>query len=132
MSSASTNTTISSRRPSSRDYDTGFPELPRTTSLRHPEANTSPGACITAEDIDPARALNRHRKSFLHRKHRRTTAHGFLATAMEHEYLSSKEALGSIDSAIDLDDGRALVVDDGAARPSKDGSESIDRTGTAV
>lgn len=40
----------------------------------------------------------------------------------------SKEALGSIDSAIDMNDGRAIVGDDGMGRPSKDDTESIDRT----
>ncbi|KAI1850528.1 hypothetical protein JX265_004238 [Neoarthrinium moseri] len=123
----STSTTTSSRRPASRDYDTGFPELPRTTTWRHPEANTSPDACISAEDVDPARALHRHRKSFLHHKYKRTTSHGFITTEMEQEYLNSKEALETIDSAVDLNDGRPLSAEDEAARPSKDDSDSIDR-----
>jgi hypothetical protein len=119
-----------SRRPSSRDYDTGFPEslAARTTSLRHPEANTAPGACISAHDIDPARALHRHRRSYAHHKHKLTTSYGFITPEMEQEYVKSKEALGSIDSAIDMNDGKALVGDDGMGRPSKDDSDSIDRT----
>jgi hypothetical protein len=126
FSTMSTASTASGRR-ASRDYDTGFPDLPRTTTWRHPEANTAPGACISAEDIDPARALHRHRRSFLSHRHKHTTSHGFIATAMEQEYLCSKDALVAIDSAIDLDDGKSVVRDDEAARPSKDGAESLDR-----
>jgi hypothetical protein len=37
----------------------------RNTSLPHPEANLSPGACITEEDVNPARALVRYRMSFM-------------------------------------------------------------------
>ncbi|KAI0134712.1 hypothetical protein BJ170DRAFT_591673 [Xylariales sp. AK1849] len=127
MSSASI---ASSRRPISRDYDTGFPDslAARTTSLRHPEANTAPDACISAEDIDPAKALNRHRKSFLHHKYKRTISHGFITSEKEQEYFDSKEGLGSIDSAIDMGESKALVEGEGNTRPSKDGTASIDRT----
>lgn len=46
---------------------------------------------------------------------------------MEEEYLrTSKDNLASIDSAIDLEDGKALVRDGEAGRPSKDGGDSID------
>lgn len=127
MSSTST-TTMSHRRSSSRDYDTGFPHLPRTTTWRHPEANTAPDACISAEDVDPAKALHRHHLSFLHHKYKRTTSHGFITTEMEEEYHKSQEALDFPDSAIGLEDGKALALEDGYARPSKDGTESIDRT----
>ncbi|ETS82252.1 hypothetical protein PFICI_07254 [Pestalotiopsis fici W106-1] len=116
----------SNGRPLSRDYDTGFPELPRTTTWRHPEANTSPDACISAEDIDPAKALQRHHKHFLHSKYKRTTSHGRITSEMELEFLKSQEALNSTDSAIGLEDDHILVVDDAAARPSsRDGAESI-------
>ncbi|KAH8671089.1 hypothetical protein BX600DRAFT_509793 [Xylariales sp. PMI_506] len=123
----SSSSTISSHRPVSRDYDTGFPEslAASTTSWRHPEANTAPDACISADDIDPAKALRRHRRSFLHHKYKRTTSHGFITTDMEQEYLASKDALDSADSAIDLDYGSGFAAED-ELRPSKDGSESID------
>ncbi|KAF3014007.1 hypothetical protein G7054_g9793 [Neopestalotiopsis clavispora] len=112
-------------RPLSRDYDTGFPDLPRTTTWRHPEANTSPDACISAEDIDPAKALHRHHSRFLHSKYKRTTSHGRITSEMELEFLKSQEALNSRDSAIGMEDHQGLVVDDGAARQSRDGAESI-------
>jgi len=51
-----------------RNRDTGFPESfcgSRNTSLPHPEANLSPDACITEEDVNPARALLRYRMSFM-------------------------------------------------------------------
>ncbi|KAK4127581.1 hypothetical protein N657DRAFT_641588 [Parathielavia appendiculata] len=51
-----------------RHRDTGFPESfcgSRNTTLPHPEANLSPDACITEEDVNPARALIRYRMSFM-------------------------------------------------------------------
>ncbi len=69
-----------------RDWDTGFPEsfcgsklanpsggwlvwwlthgVGRNTSLPHPEAKLGPNACLTEEDVNPARALMRYRMSF--------------------------------------------------------------------
>lgn len=123
----SSTSTTSHGRSSSRDYDTGFPDLPRTTTWRHPEANTSPDAFISAEDIDPAKAIQRHHRLFMHNRNKRATSYGFIAQHMEQEYLSSKAGLGVADSAIGLEDGKYLVVGDGDARLSKDGTESIDR-----
>jgi len=51
-----------------RERDTGFPEAfcgSRNTTLPHPEANLSPDACITEDDVNPARALLRYRMSFM-------------------------------------------------------------------
>lgn len=51
-----------------RHRDTGFPESfcgSRNTTLPHPEANISPDACITEEDVSPARAMMRYRMSFM-------------------------------------------------------------------
>lgn len=116
----------STGRPLSRDYDTGFPDLPRTTTWRHPEANTSPDACISAEDIDPDKALHRHHSRFLHSRYKRTTSHGRITSEMEQEYRKSQDALNSVDSAIALEDERIMVVDDGEVMPSsRDGAESI-------
>ncbi|KAL2162683.1 hypothetical protein VTH06DRAFT_6519 [Thermothelomyces fergusii] len=46
--------------------DTGFPKSfcgSRNTTLPHPEAILGPDACITQDDVNPARALLRHRMS---------------------------------------------------------------------
>ncbi|KAI0424861.1 hypothetical protein F5Y09DRAFT_323175 [Xylaria sp. FL1042] len=77
MSTTSDSTNDS--RPTSRHYDTGFPESfsSCTTSMRHPDAIIDPGFAISAEHIDPAKTLHRSRKSLL-RKHRRTISHGKL------------------------------------------------------
>ncbi|KAK4043084.1 hypothetical protein C8A01DRAFT_44007 [Parachaetomium inaequale] len=51
-----------------RERDTGFPESfcgSRNTTRPHPEANLNPGACITEDDVNPARALIRHRMTFM-------------------------------------------------------------------
>ncbi|KAK0652286.1 hypothetical protein B0T16DRAFT_387575 [Cercophora newfieldiana] len=54
-------------RSSHGERDTGFPEYynRRTTSLPHPDANTSPNACLTEDDINFSRAEVRHRMSLL-------------------------------------------------------------------
>lgn len=122
-SMSSANTTSSSTCRVSEVFDTGFPDLPRTTNWRHPEADTSPDACISSEDVDVAKATHRHRRLFLRHKYSRTTSHGFILENMEQEYLKPKTA----DSGIGMEDGRTLVTDDGDARPSKDSTESIDR-----
>ncbi|KAI1355260.1 hypothetical protein F5Y01DRAFT_311177 [Xylaria sp. FL0043] len=69
----------SDSRPTSRQFDTGFPEsfASCTTSMRHPDAIIDPGFAISAEHIDPAKTLHRSRKSLL-RKHRRTISQGKL------------------------------------------------------
>ncbi|KAK7908164.1 hypothetical protein PG985_015467 [Apiospora marii] len=121
MSSAST--ISSSTRPMSRDqHDTGFPEsfASRTTSMRHPDANTSPGACISAEDIDPAKTLHRSRRSLLLRKHRRTISHGVITAEAAAEYQN--------DSAVDVNESKDMLPYDDILRPlSKDSSISVDR-----
>lgn len=64
-----------SSRPRSRD--TGFPEPfcgNRNTTLPHPDANLSPGASISADDIAEHRVVARQRR-FLD-KHKRTLSHG--------------------------------------------------------
>ncbi|KAL2196275.1 hypothetical protein P885DRAFT_78614 [Corynascus similis CBS 632.67] len=51
-----------------RQRDTGFPESfcgSRNTTLPHPEAHIGPDACITQDDVNPARALVRHRMTFM-------------------------------------------------------------------
>ncbi|KAI0102028.1 hypothetical protein GGR51DRAFT_562949 [Nemania sp. FL0031] len=67
----------SGSRPTSRQHDTGFPDsfASWTTSMRHPDAVIDPGFAMSSEHIDPAKTLQRSRKSLL-RKHRRTISHG--------------------------------------------------------
>jgi len=70
-------------RPQSRD--TGFPAPfcgNRNTRLPHPDADTSPGACIAAEDIAVTKTMHRSRLSFLS-KHRRTLSHGKILQAQD-------------------------------------------------
>lgn len=97
MSIANSETSTSSRR-----RDTGFPETfcgsescrssahgrrllircsDRNTSLPHPDADTSPNACIFQEDISVARVTARQRRSFLARN-KKATSHGFLTPGM--------------------------------------------------
>ncbi|RYO96787.1 hypothetical protein DL764_007387 [Monosporascus ibericus] len=75
MSTASTSTNDS--RPTSRNYDTGFPDwfAAHTTSLRHPDAIVGSGAYISAEDLDPDKAIRRSKRRLL-AKHKRTISHG--------------------------------------------------------
>jgi len=50
-----------------RDRETGFPEYfnSRTTCLPHPDANLSPDACLTEDDVNMHKAKVRHRMSVL-------------------------------------------------------------------
>ncbi|KAK8007139.1 WD domain-containing protein [Apiospora arundinis] len=62
------------------DFDTGFPVsfAFRTTSLRHPEANTAPGVSMTAEDINPIRTQQQPYKPLL-RKAKQTIGRAMVA-----------------------------------------------------
>ncbi|KAL7623303.1 hypothetical protein AAE478_006984 [Parahypoxylon ruwenzoriense] len=119
-----------SKRPTRRDYDTGFPDAfaECTTSLRHPEANISPGACISAEDIDPSRTLQRTRRSFLAKKHKHTISHGVLAQYPDQKpsNRSSVSILPAIDSAVDVGKVKRSDTNWSIGHSSKDGTESID------
>ncbi|KAK1506345.1 hypothetical protein CTAM01_03680 [Colletotrichum tamarilloi] len=90
------------RSPSTKSQaslrDTGFPEPfngERNTTLPHPDANLSPNAVISQEDLAGNRA--RTRRSFL-QKHRRTISHGRITPQMEALY--SSEALAEAEAAI--------------------------------
>ncbi|KAI1763933.1 hypothetical protein GGR53DRAFT_338790 [Hypoxylon sp. FL1150] len=115
-------TSPSSSRRSSRTYDTGFPDAfaEYTTSLRHPEANVSPGACISAEDVDPSRTLHRTRRSIL-AKHKRMITHGIIAPES-----NQQQANGSptADSAVGISDVKSADTNV-SERLSGDGAESI-------
>ncbi|KAI1475240.1 hypothetical protein F4774DRAFT_298237 [Daldinia eschscholtzii] len=119
----------SSSRRTSRNYDTGFPDAfaEYTTSLRHPDANTSPGACISAEDIDPSKTLHRTHRSFL-AKHKRTIAHGVIGQSNSQRHSNnSATILSTVDSAIDVGDLKRTGTNGSIGHSSKDGAESIDR-----
>jgi hypothetical protein len=59
--------------------------LDGNTSLPHPDADQSPDACISAEDIPVTRVYSRHRLSFFD-KHKRTISHGKLTPETELVY----------------------------------------------
>ncbi|KAI2638862.1 hypothetical protein GGS26DRAFT_360531 [Hypomontagnella submonticulosa] len=120
--------TSSGSRRTSRNYDTGFPEAfaEYTTSLRHPEANVSPGACISAEDIDPAKTLQRTRRSFL-AKNKRTISHGVITHDTDRLSNRSASALPTIDSAVDVGDLKPTDTNGSIGHSSKDGTGSINR-----
>jgi hypothetical protein len=87
-------------RPRSRD--TGFPSsfdgrksspnllpipsysqiIERNTTLPHPDADLSPNASISADDIAIGRVISRQRRSFM-AKHKRTVSHGMITPEME-------------------------------------------------
>ncbi|KAI8669124.1 hypothetical protein NCS57_00726400 [Fusarium keratoplasticum] len=99
MAASPTTTTTTTTKPRREPRDTGFPEPfndVRNTTLPHPDADLSPNACISQEDIDPNRALTRTRRSFL-RKKRRTLNHGRITP--------TSEALYSVLSLVSTDTG---------------------------
>ncbi|KAM7218942.1 hypothetical protein V8F06_005678 [Rhypophila decipiens] len=101
-----TSTTSSSSRSSLSKRDTGFPEGfcgNRNTSLPHPNANLSPNACLTEDDIAITRALARHRMSFIaqkERQHRLNNQHnnGGLSWGMALNAIEEKESESSTTS----------------------------------
>jgi hypothetical protein len=54
----------------------------RNTTLPHPDADLSPNASISADDIAIGRVLTRQRRSFL-AKHKRTVSYGMITPEME-------------------------------------------------
>ncbi|KAI2473191.1 hypothetical protein F4781DRAFT_224973 [Annulohypoxylon bovei var. microspora] len=117
----------SGNRPTRRDYDTGFPDAfaEYTTSLRHPEANVSPGACISAEDIDPSKTLHRTRRSFLAR-HKHAVTHGIISNGSNSKRTSrSTLILPTIDSAVDVGDLKHTDTNGSIGNSSKDGTDSL-------
>lgn len=106
-------------RPTSRNYDTGFPDwfAAHTTSLRHPDAITTPGTCISAEDLDPSRALNRSKNSLL-AKHKRTISHGKIPP--ETNQNQGQHTTTNVDGVQETHDGHADGKDS-----TSDGSEVL-------
>lgn len=69
--------------------------IDRNTSLPHPDADTSPNASISQDDIAVSRALSRHRRSFMGKNHsKHTISSGRITAEMEQMY-SDRAAAGS-------------------------------------
>ncbi|KAM0287195.1 hypothetical protein ACHAQH_000509 [Verticillium albo-atrum] len=69
-----------------RQHDTGFPEPfngNSNTTLPHPEADLSPGAVISQDDLTAGKIGKR--RSLRHR-HKRTISHGRITPQMEAKY----------------------------------------------
>ncbi|RDA92521.1 hypothetical protein CP533_4191 [Ophiocordyceps camponoti-saundersi (nom. inval.)] len=91
--SSSVSTTKSNRQR----RETGFPEPldeDRNTTLPHPDADLSPGACISQEEVAIDRALKRHRLSFLH-KHKKNNGHGQTSARHQTDVLDSSLSLSA-------------------------------------
>lgn len=133
MSTVSTSTNDS--RPTSRNYDTGFPDwfATRTTSLRHPDAIVGSGAYISAEDLDPDKAIRRSKRRLL-AKHKRTLSHGKIKPEAGQGQDLHLSTIPDSDSALDEDiHEEELLADDvinwnGGSSPdsSGDGEERSD------
>ncbi|KIH87880.1 hypothetical protein SPBR_05364 [Sporothrix brasiliensis 5110] len=122
--------TLSNR--SSRDYDTGFPEPfcgNGNTTLRHPDANTSPDACISSDDIAVDHVYMRSRRSFLHKNKRAPLSHGKL-TAAELQAYNELSSIVEIPSRTDVSSSAGSLRTD--SRQSKDGSESLNRPSSSA
>jgi len=78
---------IASVTPANKDL---YFILARNTTLPHPEADLSPNACISADDISVHKVMHRSRRSFL-AKHKRTTSYGKILP--EHEKMYSDSAV---------------------------------------
>lgn len=103
-------------------------ESGRNTSLPHPEAIISPDACITEEDVNPARALMRHRMSFLAQRESvsRSSTLDKLGLAPEESTLSAfgRLAMNSIraaelpglDALLSSKDGDSVESSDSSSR----------------
>ncbi|EHK16528.1 uncharacterized protein TRIVIDRAFT_111384 [Trichoderma virens Gv29-8] len=129
---ASQSTSRKSRRLS---RDTGFPEpfdQFSNTTLPHPDADLSPNACISHDDLAGDHALKRKRLSFLHRhKNRRTLMHGIIGP--QTELVSSVLSLSLSRSSSSLQVGEAalapkLTSPSTSSFQSKSGSESAEST----
>ncbi|OAA43278.1 hypothetical protein NOR_04645 [Metarhizium rileyi] len=111
-------------KPKRVPRDTGFPEPfhsgPNTT-LPHPDADLSPNAVLSYEDVSEERMLKRHKLSFL-KKHKRTVSHGIIHP--------QSEALNSIVSLSMLDfdkknPNQMWGTSTTSLRLSRDGGDSV-------
>ncbi|KAG5918243.1 hypothetical protein E4U61_001957 [Claviceps capensis] len=54
------------------------PRIVSNTTLPHPDADLSPNATLSSDDVSPERVLKRNRLSFLKKNNKRTVSHGTL------------------------------------------------------
>ncbi|KAI8286197.1 hypothetical protein K4K59_007085 [Colletotrichum sp. SAR11_240] len=108
--------------------NTGFPEPfngDRNTTLPHPDANLSPNAVISQDDIDSSKVMARTRRSFL-QKHKRTISHGVITPQMAAMYremgCSDADSTAILEHDIHSNTSQTSLP---AGRISKDGAESI-------
>lgn len=95
----------------------------RNTTLPHPEADLSPNATISCEDVAADRALKRHRLSFLH-KDKKTLNHGVISPQME--ALQSVLSLPFLDMEMGAREPAKLTrPSTSSLRRSGDGGESV-------
>ncbi|TRX95279.1 hypothetical protein FHL15_003971 [Xylaria flabelliformis] len=123
---STTSYSSSGSRPTSRQYNTGFPDsfASCTTSMRHPDAISDPTFAISAEHIDPAKTLHRSRKSML-RKHRRTISHGKITEgSFGQDYMERPASAGNNATAVEQ---KAQGVNAGIANSSGAGAETPSR-----
>ncbi|CAK7239727.1 MAG: hypothetical protein STHCBS139747_001162 [Sporothrix thermara] len=118
---------------SARNYDTGFPATfcgSGNTTWRHPEANTSPDACITSDDIAVDRLYSRARPSFLQNKKKRTTLNYGKLTSADLEAYSDLSSIAEIPSRTGVSTSSSSYSND--SRLSKDGSENLNRPSSST
>ncbi|KAK5987479.1 hypothetical protein PT974_11609 [Cladobotryum mycophilum] len=126
-----TTPTMSTRTTQNRrmSRNTGFPEPFDTgsnTTLPHPDADLSPNACITHNELAGDLANRRRRLSFLHRhKSKRSVNHGFINS--QTDIFSSVLSLTLPDMHSDKEsEPQSLTRSSTASRYSKDETESVD------
>lgn len=100
--------------------------IDRNTSLPHPDADTSPNASITQEDISVSRVVSRHRRSFL-AKSKRTISHGLITPEMEQMYSDVTVISDSDASPILVQDAR---LPGAPTRPTSGGANSFNSAST--
>lgn len=113
------------RKPRREPRDTGFPEPlsgDRNTTLPHPDADLSPNACICQEDVDPARAMRRHRRSFLKKNRKHIIQSGKITP--QHEAMYSALSLVSSEIA-EFGFPKRSSPSLESVRLSKDGTDSV-------
>lgn len=103
----------------------------RNTTLPHPDADTSPNASISQDDISISRVESRQRRSF-RAKHKRTISHGLITPEMEQMYSDMVAVTSDSESSPTREDLQRLPTIPGtpavghmARPPSKDGGISL-------
>lgn len=103
----------------------------RNTTLPHPDANISPDACISQDDISVTRVQSRQRRSFL-AKNKRATSHGIITPEMEQMYSEMVAVYSDSEPSPGREEHGGLSTIPGtpaissmARPPSKDGGASF-------